>query len=163
MRDVLAHYGIAVDRAGFAVCPFHHDRHPSMKIYPGDRGYFCFTCHEGGDALRFIRRMEGCSFPEAVRTAARIGGIDEMDPDGSARAEAERRKRDDARKAAERVREELRRQWILAVERARFLTGLAACCTTWTDTLEGILREREDMIRLADRLDERLARYERST
>ena len=32
MRDALAHYGIAVDRAGFAACPFHHDRHPSMKI-----------------------------------------------------------------------------------------------------------------------------------
>ena len=164
MRDVLAWYGIGVDRAGFAVCPFHSDRHPSMKIYPGDRGFYCFVCHEGGDVLRFIRSKEGCSFPEAVSIAARIGGISEAGRTGdAARAELERRKRNDSRKAAERIREELHRQWILAVGRVKFLTELAAGCTVWTETLESILTEREDMRRLAERIEERLQAYERTT
>lgn len=162
MRDALAWYGIEADRAGFAPCPFHHDRHPSMKIYPGDRGYYCFVCAEGGDVLRFIRKMEGGSFRDAVRIAAQIGGITEERTAESAQADLERRKRADERRAAERIREELRRQWRKAIERARFLTGLAAQCTTWTETLASILTEREDMLRLADRIEERLAEYERT-
>lgn len=161
MRDVLDHYGIRVDRGGFAPCPFHHDRHPSMKIYPGDRGFFCFVCHEGGDVLRFIRRMEGGSFGDAVRVAARIGGIEEQRGTfEDARTELLRRERRDRRKVEEHIREELHAQWIKAVDRARMLTDLAAQCTCWTETLASILTEREDMLRLADRIDERLKAYE---
>ena len=159
MRDALAHYGIQVDRAGFAACPFHHDKHPSMKIYPGDRGYYCFVCHEGGDPLRFIQRMEGGGFAEAVKVAAGIAGIDEgmSAPERRALAEKEKLRRIHTERCTQ-----LHAQWIKAVERARELTGMAALCTTWTETLERILTEREDMLRLADRIDERLKDYERA-
>ena len=159
MRDALSHYGIAVDRAGFAACPFHHDRHPSMKIYPGDRGYFCFVCHEGGDALRFIQKMEGGTFGEAVKVAAGIAGIEEGMSPADRRAQADRAK---LRRIHEQRCTELHAQWIKAVDRARFLTSLAECFTDWTETLCSILTEREDMLRLADRIDERLAEYERA-
>lgn len=159
MRDVLSHYGIGVDRTGFAVCPFHNDRHPSMKVYPGDRGYFCFVCHEGGDALRFIQKMEGCSFGEALRVAAGIAGIDGETTPFERRAESERGK---LLRIQEKRCTELHTQWIKAIERARFLTRLAECFTDWTDTLCSILQEREDMERLADRIGERLMEYERA-
>ena len=159
MRDVLGRYGIRVDRGGKAACPFHHDRHPSMKIYPGDRGYYCFVCHEGGDVLRFIQRMENCSFGEAARIAAEMGGIE----DGRETAEMrDRRNRQRERERIEQRCGELRSQWRKAVERAHMLTDLAAQCTTWTETLAGILKEREDMLRLADLIDERLNEYERT-
>ena len=31
-REAAEHYGIAVGRGGMACCPFHDDRHPSMKV-----------------------------------------------------------------------------------------------------------------------------------
>ncbi len=37
-------YGLNVDRSNRACCPFHPDRHPSMKL--NDDYFYCFTCHE---------------------------------------------------------------------------------------------------------------------
>lgn len=31
-RQVAERYGVPVNRSGMACCPFHDDRHPSMKI-----------------------------------------------------------------------------------------------------------------------------------
>lgn len=64
MREVLARYSLPQpDRRGFIRCPFHGDKTPSMKIY--ERDYFCFGCHEGGDVLDFVRRIEDLDFREA--------------------------------------------------------------------------------------------------
>ena len=32
VREAAEMYGIAVGRGGMACCPFHDDRHPSMKV-----------------------------------------------------------------------------------------------------------------------------------
>ena len=40
-RQVAERYGLKVRRNGMACCPFHNDKHPSMKI---DRNYYCFAC-----------------------------------------------------------------------------------------------------------------------
>lgn len=40
-RQVAEKYGLKVRRNGMACCPFHNDKHPSMKI---DRNYYCFAC-----------------------------------------------------------------------------------------------------------------------
>ena len=34
-----------------ACCPFHDDRHPSMKV---DRRFHCFACQGDGDVIDFI-------------------------------------------------------------------------------------------------------------
>ena len=47
-RQAAEHYGIKVKRNGMACCPFHKDRHPSMKA---DKMYHCFACGVGGDAM----------------------------------------------------------------------------------------------------------------
>lgn len=59
MRQAAEHYGYSVDRQGRCLCPFHKDRHPSMKIYPHDRGYYCFSCGSGGDVVKFVGRLYG--------------------------------------------------------------------------------------------------------
>ena len=37
-RQVAEKYGLKVRQNGMACCPFHNDKHPSMKI---DRNYYC--------------------------------------------------------------------------------------------------------------------------
>ena len=51
-RQAAEHCGIKINRSGMAVCPFHNDKNPSMKI---DRRYYCFGCGEKGDAIVFHR------------------------------------------------------------------------------------------------------------
>lgn len=64
MRDVVARYGIEVNRAGFCNCPLHRgDRTASMKIYKDS--FHCFGCLANGDIFTFIQRMENCDFKTA--------------------------------------------------------------------------------------------------
>lgn len=59
MRQAAEYYGYSVDRQGRCLCPFHKDRRPSMKIYPHDKGYYCFSCGNGGDVIKFVARLYG--------------------------------------------------------------------------------------------------------
>jgi DNA primase len=69
---------VALKKAGRSfkgLCPFHHEKTPSFTVNP-DRGIFhCFGCGEGGNAFAFLMRLEGLSFPEAVRTLAADCGV----------------------------------------------------------------------------------------
>ena len=68
--DVGEKYGIEVNRAGFARCPFHaggNERTPSMKVWRGDRGWHCYGCGKGGDAISLAQGILGISFSEAIR------------------------------------------------------------------------------------------------
>lgn len=47
-RQAAEHYGLQVRVNGMACCPFHPDKHPSMKL---DERYYCFGCR--GGAPRF--------------------------------------------------------------------------------------------------------------
>ncbi len=62
-RQVAEFYGLQVKRNGFACCPFHEEKHPSMKL---DRNYHCFGCGVGGDVIDYISRMFGLSQYEAA-------------------------------------------------------------------------------------------------
>ena len=55
-REVAEHYGIKVNRAGMACCPFHPDKTPSMKV---DKNFVCFGCQEKGDVIRFASKLFG--------------------------------------------------------------------------------------------------------
>lgn len=67
IRRAAEFYGYPVDRQGRCLCPFHQDRHPSMKIYPHDGGYYCFACGEGGDVVTFVSRLYGLRNEEAAK------------------------------------------------------------------------------------------------
>lgn len=62
-RQVAESYGLQVKRNGLACCPFHNDKHPSMKI---DENYHCFACGVGGDAIDYVSRMFGLSQYDAA-------------------------------------------------------------------------------------------------
>lgn len=62
-RQVAEYYGLKVKRNGTACCPFHNDKHPSMKI---DKNYHCFACGVGGDAVDYVSRMFGLSQYDAA-------------------------------------------------------------------------------------------------
>ena len=62
-RQVAEGYGLQVRKNGLACCPFHDDKHPSMKI---DKNYHCFACGAGGDAIDYVSRMFGLSQYEAA-------------------------------------------------------------------------------------------------
>ena len=62
-RQAALVYGISVGRNGMACCPFHDDRHPSMKV---DRRFHCFACQADGDVIDFTSRLFGLSSKEAA-------------------------------------------------------------------------------------------------
>ena len=72
-RQAAEHYGIKVKRNGMACCPFHKDRHPSMKA---DKIYHCFACGVGGDAIDFTARLFGISQYEAAKKLIEDFGLD---------------------------------------------------------------------------------------
>ena len=47
-----------------ALCLFHSEKSPSMKVY--ENGFYCFGCQESGDAITIVREVEGLSFFEAI-------------------------------------------------------------------------------------------------
>ena len=78
LSELISSYGIAVKRAGSSVkacCPFHHEKTPSFHINEGKGFYHCFGCGESGDAIKFVRKMDGLTFVEAVTKLAEQCGV----------------------------------------------------------------------------------------
>ena len=79
--------GIPMVRRGgsyWACCPLHGEKTPSMKFYEGDRGWSCFGCHKGGDAVKLYEELYRVEAVEAARMLAAAFGImvDESLPAG---------------------------------------------------------------------------------
>lgn len=75
--DVIAHY-IPVEKQGQtyqAVCPFHDDHDPSLKISKDKQIYKCFVCQAGGNVFTFVRDFEKIGFVEAVGEVAKLVGF----------------------------------------------------------------------------------------
>jgi len=52
-----------------AVCPFHNDTKPSLRVKLETGAWHCFVCGEGGgDVLAFHRRKTGQSFIDACKS-----------------------------------------------------------------------------------------------
>ena len=76
--DLISSYGVSVKTAGGskkACCPFHHEKTPSFNINEAKGFYHCFGCGESGDAIKFVERMEGLPFVDAVKKLAERAGI----------------------------------------------------------------------------------------
>lgn len=108
--DVVGEY-LPLRRSGanyVGLCPFHGEKTPSFNVNPAREIFHCFGCGAGGDIFSFVMKIEGLSFPEAIRKlAARAGVTIEEHPP----SEAERR--------LGRLREEQRTIMKLAVQRYR--------------------------------------------
>lgn len=52
------------------LCPFHDDHTPSFYVSPLRKRCRCFVCDEGSDAIGFLMKKLGISFPEALKKLA---------------------------------------------------------------------------------------------
>lgn len=66
-RQAAEIYGLKVNRNGMTCCPFHRDRHPSMKV---DQGFYCFSCGAKGDVITFTSDYFNLSPLEAAKKLA---------------------------------------------------------------------------------------------
>lgn len=65
-RELLEAQGFRVERGGMVSCPFHTDKHPSLKLY-GDTNWHCFSCKRGGDVLNLARELYGEGLWRTIR------------------------------------------------------------------------------------------------
>jgi hypothetical protein len=68
-RQAAEHFGLAVDKHGMALCPFHDDHKPSLRL---DQRYYCFGCHATGDVIDFTARLQGISNRQAAENLAEM-------------------------------------------------------------------------------------------
>ncbi|MBR3431749.1 MAG: DNA primase [Clostridia bacterium] len=71
-------YELTVTRHSMARCPFHNDRHPSLKLNPDF--YYCFGCGAKGDVIDLVAELFNLSPYEAARKIAEDFGIDPDKP-----------------------------------------------------------------------------------
>jgi len=53
-------------REHVGLCPFHSEKTPSFSVNEEKGVFHCFGCAESGDLIRFIEKIEGVSFLEAL-------------------------------------------------------------------------------------------------
>ena len=82
VKQAAEHYGLKVNRNGMACCPFHNDRHPSLKL--NEEYFFCFGCGAKGDVIDFVARLFDLSSYEAVQKLAVDSGLDPKPPTAAA-------------------------------------------------------------------------------
>lgn len=82
VRQAAKYYGLKVERGGMAHCPFHDDRHPSLKL--NDSYFYCFGCGATGDVVDFVARLFGISSFEAAQKLASDFNIDPDKPPAAA-------------------------------------------------------------------------------
>ena len=61
---VIRDYGIKIGRNGMACCPFHPDKHPSLKV--DSNHYHCFGCGAHGDVIGFVADYNGLAQYDAA-------------------------------------------------------------------------------------------------
>jgi len=76
--DLISSY-VKLTRSGknyIGLCPFHPDHSPSFTVSPEKQLFYCFGCKEGGDAIRFLMKIEHLSYQEALMQLAKRAGIE---------------------------------------------------------------------------------------
>lgn len=76
--DVIGEY-VSLKKAGLYFkghCPFHHEKTASFTVSPHKEIFYCFGCHEGGDVITFISKVEHCTPFEAIKHLADRYNID---------------------------------------------------------------------------------------
>ncbi len=77
IRQVVEEY-VALKKSGrnwIGICPFHSDKDPSFSVNEDRQIFYCFGCGEGGDVFKFLMRIQGMTFVEAVKYLANRYGV----------------------------------------------------------------------------------------
>lgn len=76
------------------LCPFHQEKTPSFSVSP-DRGtYHCFGCKAGGDAIAFVREIEGLDFVGAIEWLGDRFSVPLEYEESSPEADAQRKRKE---------------------------------------------------------------------
>ena len=79
-------------RRWFGCCPFHAEKTPSFSVSPERQRFHCFGCGESGDVIDFVRKLNGWSYPAALKSIGiKSGPLDKKERD---RREEARQKRE---------------------------------------------------------------------
>ena len=73
VAEAARYYGLDVPVSGMLRCPFHDDRHPSLKLY--DDHFYCFGCQKHGDVIDFTAELLGLPLYEAACALAEAFGV----------------------------------------------------------------------------------------
>ena len=79
------------------LCPFHQEKTPSFNVNASRQIFHCFGCGVGGNVFSFLMRMEGLSFPDAVKRLGEKVGVEVEEEEVSP---AEIRRREDRERLA---------------------------------------------------------------
>ncbi len=74
------------------LCPFHKEKTPSFFVNRDEQLYYCFGCHEGGNIINFVEKINNLDFIEAVRYLADRAGIPLPEEDGEVSKEHQLKK-----------------------------------------------------------------------
>ena len=76
--DLMSSYmALRRDGRGYAaLCPWHDDSRPSLKINPDRQSFKCWVCDIGGDIFSFLMKIERVDFREALEMLADRAGIE---------------------------------------------------------------------------------------
>lgn len=78
VRQAAEYYGLQICKNNMTCCPFHPDKHPSMKL--NDDYYYCFGCGATGDVIDLTARLFDLGKFEAAKKLASDFGIDPDNP-----------------------------------------------------------------------------------
>ena len=93
--SVVSHYVSLTQKSGrfWGQCPFHNEKTASFSVSPDKGLFYCFGCHTGGNAFKFLSLIENITYFEAVKLQAQRLGIPL--PEKKVSPEEERRRREE--------------------------------------------------------------------
>jgi len=57
------------------LCPFHEEKTPSFVVSPEKQIFHCFGCGASGDVIKFLMKIDGMDFKEAITILAQDTGM----------------------------------------------------------------------------------------
>jgi DNA primase len=86
IATVLDAYGIELTKDGHrpgqfkALCPFHEDKNPSLKVSTDKNVYHCFVCEAKGNVIDFVMAKDGLELRPAALKVATLCGLTGASP-----------------------------------------------------------------------------------
>ena len=88
VRQAAECYGLKLSRNNMVCCPFHDNRHPSLKL--NENYFFCFGCGAKGDVIDLVARLFNLTSYEAAQKLAADFGLDPKPPTTAAMVKPKR-------------------------------------------------------------------------